>query len=200
MVGEEKLKLGELDSQIVNLLEERLEIYWRLKSSGQEIEKVEFSNKNLTPFFNLIFKEFEKKADKYKVKNIVASGPVIIEEGKLLVNKDSKDDFYKLPGGTVEPDTEDLEEACLRETKEEINGEVEIIRPLHPMIIWKNPQTDEKMAILLIHYLSKLKNKEEIKPILPVKEVRWLDVEEIRRGKHDVAPNIKFLLEKGDLE
>ena len=35
-------------------------------------------------------------------KFIVASGPVIIEDWRLLVNKDDKDDFYKLPGGTVE--------------------------------------------------------------------------------------------------
>ena len=133
-------------------------------------------------------------------KYIIASGPVVIEGGKLLVNKDNKDDFYKLPGGTVEPDTEDLEEACHRETKEENNGEIEIIKPLHPMILWKNPQTDEKMAILLIHYLARLKNKEELKPIPPVQEVKWLDIEEIKQGKHNVAPNIKFLIEKGDLK
>jgi hypothetical protein len=30
---------------------------------------------------------------------IIASGQVIIRDGKILVNKD---DFYKLPGGTVE--------------------------------------------------------------------------------------------------
>ena len=130
---------------------------------------------------------------------IIASGPVIIEEGKLLVNKDDKDDFYKLPGGTIEEDVESLEEACHRETKEEINGLIGIIKPLHPMILWKNPQTGEKMCILLIHYLAKLKNKNEIKPIPPVKEVKWLDIEEIKKGKHKVAPNIKFLIEKKDI-
>ena len=134
------------------------------------------------------------------MKHIIASGPVIFEDGKLLVNKDDKDDFYKLPGGTIEEGVEDLEQACLRETKEEINGEVEIIKPLHPMILWKNPQTSEKMCILLIHYLAKLKNKSEIKPMPPIKEVKWLDIEEIKQGKHNVAPNIKFLIEKGDIQ
>ena len=80
------------------------------------------------------------------------------------------------------------------------NAEIEIVKPLHPMIIWKNPQTDEKMAILLIHYKAKLLNKDEIKPIEPVIEVTWLDIEEIKQGKHDVAPNIKFLIEKGDIK
>jgi ADP-ribose pyrophosphatase YjhB (NUDIX family) len=132
-------------------------------------------------------------------KFIIASGPVIIESGKLLVNKDNKDDFYKLPGGTVEEGIEDLEQACHRETKEEINTEIEIIKPLHPMILWENPQTKEKMTILLIHYLAKLKNSKEIKPMPPIKEIKWLDIQEIKQGKHNVAPNIKFLIEKGDI-
>lgn len=132
-------------------------------------------------------------------KTIIASGPVIIENGKLMVNKDDKDDFYKLPGGTVEEGIEDLEKACHREVKEENNAEIEIIKPLHPMILWKNPQTKESMVILLIHYLAKLKNKDEIKPIFPIKEIAWLDIDEIKAGKFNIAPNIKFLIEKGDI-
>ena len=130
---------------------------------------------------------------------IIASGPVIIENGKLPVNKDSKDDFYKLPGGTIEPGIEDLEQACHRETKEENNAEIEIIKPLHPMILWENPQTKKKMTILLIHYLAKLKNPQDIKPIPPIKEIKWLDIKEIKQGRHNVAPNIRFLIEKGDI-
>ena len=133
-------------------------------------------------------------------KFIIASGPVIIEKGKLLVNKDNKDDFYKLPGGTIETGIEDLEQACHRETKEENNGEIEIIKPLHPMILWKNPQTKDKMVILLIHYLAKLKNPKKIKPIPPIQEVRWLDIRDIKNGKYHVAPNIQFLIEKGDIK
>jgi len=131
---------------------------------------------------------------------IIASGPVIIEDGKLMVNKDNKDDFYKLPGGTIEEGVESLEEACHREVREENNAEIEIIKPLSPMILWKNPQTGEKMTILLIHYLAKLKNKQQIKPMPPIKEITWLSIEEIKNGKHNVAPNIKFLIEKGDIK
>jgi len=130
---------------------------------------------------------------------IIASGPVIMNEGKLLVNKDDKDDFYKLPGGTIKKG-EELIEACINETKEEINGEIEIIKPLNPMIIYENPQTKEEMTIILIHYLAELKNPNEIKPIDPIKEVTWLDIEEIKQDKHNVAPNIKFLIEKGDIK
>ncbi|MFH1327152.1 MAG: NUDIX domain-containing protein [archaeon] len=131
-------------------------------------------------------------------KFIVASGPVIIENGKLLVNKDDKDDFYKLPGGTVEVG-DSLIDACLRESKEENNVDVEIIKPLNPMIIYKNPQTKEAMVIVLIHYEAKIKNIEDMKPMPPIQEVRWLNIREIKEGKYDVAPNIKFLIEQGDI-
>ena len=133
------------------------------------------------------------------MKYIIASGPVIIENSKLMVNKDNKDDFYKLPGGTIKEDVESLEEACHREVKEENNAEIEIIKPLYPMILWKNPQSGEKMCIVLIHYLAKLKNKNELKPIYPIQEIKWLNIEEIKQGKWNVAPNIKFLIDKGDI-
>ena len=133
------------------------------------------------------------------MKTIIASGPVIIQDGKLLVNKDAKDDFYKLPGGTVEQG-DSLTEACKNESRQENNAEIEIIKPLNPMIIYKNPQTNEEQTIILIHYEAKLLNKDKIKPIEPIKEVTWLDIEEIKQDKHNVAPNIKFLIEKGGIK
>ncbi len=128
---------------------------------------------------------------------IVASGPVIINEGKILVNKDKNDDFYKLPGGKMLPE-ESAEECCIRETKEEVNGEIEIIKPLSPMVIWKKPQTGEKILVVLLHYLSRLKNK-DLKEGKGITEVKWLDLKEIKYGKHKVGPNIKYLIEKGDI-
>ncbi len=102
----------------------------------------------------------------YKGTFIIAAGPIIIEDGNLLVNKDEKDDFYKIPGGTIEEGAESLEEACKREFFEENSGKIEIEKPLSPMIIWKNPTTDERMAITLIHYKAKLLNRaSERKPL-----------------------------------
>jgi len=128
-------------------------------------------------------------------KFIVASGPVIIEDGKLLVTKDNKDPFYKLPGGTVK-EGESLENGCIRRTKEEINGDVEIIKPLHPNILYENPKTKEKMTIILINYLSKLKNPDEIKPIPPNEDIKWVAIEDIKKGEGNVSPNVKALVEK----
>jgi ADP-ribose pyrophosphatase YjhB (NUDIX family) len=197
------LKIKELDMQLVGILEERLEIVRRMQKQGIRDEKTyldKLTTPSVTLILNDIFKEFEKKASKMNLKSIVAVGPVIIEDGRLMVNKDGKDDFYKIPGGTIELGTNDLEETCYREAREENNANIEILKPLHPMIIWKNPQTGENMMILLIHYLAKLKNKAEIKAIPPIKEFRWLEIKEIKEGKHLVAPNIKFLIEKGDIK
>ena len=196
-------KIEQLDIQLSNILEERLKLAKQMSEVGiinKETFREKLEGKATTLILNELFKEFEKKEAKLNIKSIIASGPVIIKNDKLLVNKHLKDDFYKLPGGSIEPDTDDLEEACHRESREENNAKIEIIKPLHPMIIWKNPQTKEKMAILLIHYLAKLKNPEEIRPIAPVQEVRWLDIEEIKQDKHNVAPNIKFLIKKGDIQ
>ena len=134
------------------------------------------------------------------MKYIIASGPVIVENGKLLVNKDDKDDFYKLPGGQVESYDKTLEDACHRETREENNGLIKILKPLSPMILWKNPQSGEEMCILLIHYKAKLLNKKDLKPVAPIREVLWLSISDIKEGKYNVAPNIKFLIEMGDIK
>ncbi len=133
-------------------------------------------------------------------KYLIASGPVIIKNGKLLVDKDDKDDFYKLPGGSIKENIESLEEACHRKIKEEINGEIEIIKPLHPKILWENPQTKEKMTIILVSYQAKLLNKDEIKPIKPTKEIKWLDLKKVDKWKHETSPYTQFLIEKGDIK
>lgn len=130
-------------------------------------------------------------------KFIVASGPVIIDDGRLLVSKDEKDDFYKLPGGIVK-EGENLEDACLRKAKQELNADIEIIRPLFPKILYENPQTKEKMVIVLINYLAKLKNKTEIKAIEPVKDFKWISVDKIM--EENVSPNVKALFAREEIK
>ena len=128
-------------------------------------------------------------------KFIVASGPVIIKDRKLLVSKDSKDDFYKLIGGMVR-EGEKLEDACVRKAKEACGAEIEIIKPLFPNILYENPTTKEKMTIVLINYLAELKNPGEIKPIPPEQDLKWVGIEEIKKGKGNVSPNAKALVGK----
>ena len=89
-----------------------------------------------------------------------------------------------------------MEEGCIREAREACNAEIEIIKPLSPNILWENPQTKEKMVIVLINYLAKLKNKDEIKPNPPEEDIKWVGIEDIKKGKGNISPNVKALVEK----
>lgn len=134
------------------------------------------------------------------IKKIIASGPVIIEHGKLLVIKDKKDDFYKIPGGTREG-KESLENTCLREFEEETGLKCKIIKKLSTMKLDKNPTTNEKMNIELNHYQCKL--------ITPVSnynsfeynghKVKWINVDKLLNGDYSIAPNINFLINKREI-
>jgi mutator protein MutT len=144
----------------------------------------------------LLRKGVGNKMGIFEGKFLVASGPVIIENGRLLVDKDEKDDFWKLPGGTIN-EGEELEDACKRKVKEEINGEIEIIKPLYPKILYENPTTKEKMKIILINYLAKLLNPNEIKSSGNTQEIKWVEIKEIlENNKANVSPNTLHLIKK----
>jgi 8-oxo-dGTP pyrophosphatase MutT (NUDIX family) len=132
------------------------------------------------------------------MKKIIASGPVIIENGKLLVTMDKKDDFYKIPGGTLENE-ESLEECAIRELNEETGFSCSLIKKLPTMKIKKKPGTNESVIVELYHYLAKLKNSVSNHKSFRYNGhlVSWLNIEGIKNGKYPISPNIKFLIEKG---
>lgn len=124
---------------------------------------------------------------------IAASGPVIIENDKVLLDKDSKDNFWKFLGGKpkeidFESTEEPLEATCRRRVKEEIGLDIEIIRPIKPMMI-KKPD-DPNVWVVLIHYLAKRHGK--IKLGKDIKEAKWFDINNL---PYDCAPNIKPVIE-----
>ena len=132
-------------------------------------------------------------------KHLVVSGPVIVQNGYLLTVKDDKDDFYKLPGGSIKKG-DSLEEACKREVFKEIGGKIEIIKPLNSKVLWENPQTKEEMTISLTSFLAYLKNPEEINPKGNIQEIKKFDLSKVDEWKHKVSPYTQFLIEKGDIK
>ena len=132
---------------------------------------------------------------------IVASGPVIIENGRLLVIKEPKDDFYKIPGGRIEGE-ESLEETCLREFSEETGFRCRILKKLSTMRLDKNPQTGEPADIELHHYQCELVNSPKDYKLFKhgEHEVRWIKLNELVNDKYPIAPNIKFLVERGEIK
>ncbi|MCB9798967.1 NUDIX hydrolase [Candidatus Nomurabacteria bacterium] len=123
---------------------------------------------------------------------IVASGPVIIENDKVLLNKEIKpsgETPWLFPGGEVEDFDVSFEQACVREAKEEMGIDVTIIRPLRPMHVYR-PDAPDKMAIL-IHYLATRIG--EIKPAENISKWNWFDIHNL---PDDCAPNIAPVIEE----
>lgn len=116
--------------------------------------------------------------------SIVVSGPVIIENGKVLLNKHGKDNFWKFPGGEVEDFEKSLEAAAKREVKEELGIAIEIMFPLKPIMIKKDGR-----VVVLIHWLAKRVG--EIKPGKDIRKWAWLDIKKLPR---DVALNVKEIV------
>ncbi|MCK5081108.1 MAG: NUDIX hydrolase [Candidatus Moranbacteria bacterium] len=113
-----------------------------------------------------------------------ASGPVIVEDDKVLLNKSSGDDFWKFCGGKV-GDSETLEETAKRRVKEEMGIEIKIINPEPFKLEIKRPGTTENIA-LLYHFLAEKTGI--ITPGPDVKEWDWFDLDELPEG---LAPNIR---------
>lgn len=120
------------------------------------------------------------------VGTIIASGPVIIENNKILLNKEKKEHgstVWMIPGGMVENFDIPLEETCRREVKEELGIDIKIIRPLRT-IIQRRPQAEDKLVIL-VHYLAERIG--EIKPGPETIEWAWHDKNNL---PSDCAPNV----------
>lgn len=117
------------------------------------------------------------------MKTIIASGPVIIENNKVLLNKEKKDygiTNWLFPGGKAEEGETDLEAICKREVKEEMGIEVEIIKQLKTI----EREKDGKHWILH-HFLARRIG--EIKPGKDIVEWAWHDINNL---PDDCSPNV----------
>lgn len=117
-------------------------------------------------------------------KIIVASGPVIVEDGKVMLNQHGDTDFWKFCGGRVR-ENENLVEVARRRVKEEMGIEIEILDE-NPFITYAKKETPEGVFdVLLVHYLAKRIG--EIKHGEEIREWNWFDVENL---PENLAPNI----------
>lgn len=119
-------------------------------------------------------------------KIIIASGPVIVENNKVLLNKHGDTTFWKFCGGKVEDFTTTLEENARREVQEEMGIEVELIDQT-PFFTYAQKEKDgELIDVILVHFLSKRVG--EVNPGADIREWDWLDLDNLPMD--DLAPNI----------
>ena len=117
---------------------------------------------------------------------IIASGPVIVEDNKVLLNKHGDTPFWKFCGGRVENFDLSLIEAAKREVKEEMGIDLEIIDP-KPYLMHTLKETDAgTLDVILVHYLAERVG--EINPGTEIRQWAWLNIDEL--SIDDLAPNI----------
>ncbi|OGF20548.1 hypothetical protein A2316_00345 [Candidatus Falkowbacteria bacterium RIFOXYB2_FULL_38_15] len=118
---------------------------------------------------------------------LIASGPVIIECDKVLLNKHGDKKEWKFPGGDIYEKSGTFEEWAIRRSKEEMGIDCEIVRPLKPMILWHEDKT-----IILIHYLAR-RISDKIEPAKFIDAWDWVDIKNL---PEDCAPNIKPVIDE----
>lgn len=123
-------------------------------------------------------------------KIIIASGPVIVEDNKVLLNKHGDDDFWKFCGGRIEDNEFNVKDAARREVKEEMGLEIEILN-YDPYFFYTEKEVDRtKVSVILVHFLAKRIG--EIMPGKNIREWRWIDISDL--DKENLAPNIRPVL------
>ncbi len=118
-------------------------------------------------------------------KIIIASGPVIVENNRVLLNKHGDTPFWKFCGGKVEDFSTDLIANAKREAKEEMGIDLKILDK-EPFISFTRKEiADGEIDIILVHFLAERIG--EIKKGIDIREWNWLSLDNL---PDDLGPNI----------
>ena len=133
---------------------------------------------------------------------LIESGPVIINDNKVLLVKDKegegRDPFWKFPGGKVELAEKTplppalLETTCMQEVLQECGVMIEVLRPLKTILMDRPNHPGE--VVVLVHFLAKALNppgrtSEDA-------EFCWYSCQKILSHTEtiDLAPNVRKVL------
>lgn len=123
-------------------------------------------------------------------KIIIASGPVIVKDNKVLLDLSGQDNFWKFIGGKVKDlDSESLPQVAIRRAKEELGIDIFIKNP-EPFIMHTTKEKDgQTINIILVHYLAEMSSDAQIVLGEGVRESAWLDLYTLVND-NTLAPNI----------
>lgn len=118
---------------------------------------------------------------------IIRPGVLIVKDNKILVlsSKYSSGEFYLLPGGGIEGD-ETITECAIRETKEETNYDIKIIKLLY-IQEWIDTSRDKNVMDMI--FLAEILDGKETHlndPCLEkghIKCIEWKTVDELKQCK-----------------
>jgi len=133
---------------------------------------------------------------KYPKQPIVSVGAVIIHEGKILLVRrgvEPRRGMWTIPGGAVELG-ERVQDALIREVREECGLEVEIDRILDVVDnIVLNSQRDIQFHYVVLDFLVQLKGG-TLKPADDVADARWVPLNEAEN--YDLTPSFRSFFRK----
>ncbi len=120
----------------------------------------------------------------------MVSGPVIVENDKVLLDRDYKEDLWKFCGGRTKED-ESLVDTAKRRSKEELGIEIEILNE-NPFFTYAIKETPEgKSDVILVHFLAK--RIEEIKPGEDIRKWGWFDLDNLPENLGlNIIPALKY--------
>lgn len=119
-------------------------------------------------------------------KIIIASGPVIVEDNKVLLDQHGDTQFWKFCGGRVEDYEINLIETAKRKAKEEMGIEIEILDS-NPFLLHTIKQVEnDSIDVILVHYLAKRIG--EISPGSEIRKWAWIPLGNL--SDENLAPNI----------
>ena len=124
----------------------------------------------------------------------------IVREGKVLLHKHKKLSIWLPPGGHIELD-EDPSQAAMREVKEEVGIDVELVAPyvkrsgsnadlLPPRFVNRHriSPTHEHIAFI---FFAKAKSRDLHIPVHEHAECRWFKESELDDPKFNLSPDLK---------
>lgn len=119
----------------------------------------------------------------------VASGPVIVRDHRVLLDKHGDDPFWKFPGGRVRDD-ESLQATAKREAAEEV-GLTDLVLDDKPVVLTFERVRDGIREVVTLYHYWATTSMEPTKQ-RDVRELAWHPIDAL---PPDCAPNIKPVMQ-----
>ena len=127
--------------------------------------------------------------DGEKTKVTVASGPVIIRDGKVLLHKAPDTGKYQFIGGRVD-DGMSIRENAVFKALEDLGIKIKLVDDIDPLIVIGKIQRDGKEDnLFLVHYLAKIVEEPE------ERKYDWFTLDQIKKMTEEgMVPSANVLI------
>jgi 8-oxo-dGTP pyrophosphatase MutT (NUDIX family) len=126
----------------------------------------------------------------------------VVSGGKVLLRKHDKYGIWLSVGGHIELD-EDPNQAALREVKEEVGLDTELLQPenfkkstqadikelIAPLFSYRHQVNDEHVHS--VHVFFATSQSQKVKPESPSDKWHWFSEEELKKNKYDLREQIQ---------